>query len=178
MRSSFRGQIGRTTVGSLTVFVVLCIVGVGIWLGIERLDLRSEVSSWQARYDSLADDKSQLDEDYQHLQAEKQELSSQKDALQVDYSELLRLKTSIQADCDTLTTWYSGIREEVNRRLGDWDDKKSFVTPDDAAVAAKVQAVTGGFSEDASEMWADFKNMYDWVVNNIEYNSDTRSLSE
>ncbi|GAG38543.1 unnamed protein product, partial [marine sediment metagenome] len=83
-------------------------------------------------------------------------------------------KDSLETSYDSLTTWYSGIRDEVNRRLGESEDKKLFFTPDDAAVAAKVQAVTDGFSEDVSEQWADFKRMYDWVVGNIEYNSDSR----
>ena len=159
-------------------------IGAGLWFGgswheqnqwqskydtLEGMkdSLQSEASSWQAKYDSLEDDKRQLDEDYQILQTQMQELGSQRDALQID-------KESLQTSYDSLTTWYSGIRDEVNRRLGESEDKKLFFTPDDAAVATRVQLVTGGFSDDVNERWADYRRMYDWVVDNIKYNSDSR----
>ena len=104
-----------------------------------------------------------------------QELGSQRDTLQDERDALQIDKDSLETSYDSLTTWYSGIRDEVNRRLGYWEDRKLFVTPDDAAVGAKVQAVTGGFSDTVSGQWADYRHMYDWVVDNIEYNSDSRS---
>jgi len=173
-------------------------IGTGLWFGgswveqnewqskydtLEAMknDLQAEAFSWQAEYDSLEDTKRQLDEDYESLQTQMQELSTQRDSLQDSYDlleterdALQSEKDSLQTSYDSLTTWYSGIRDEVNRRLGHWEDRKLFVTPDDAAVGARVQAITDGFSEDTTEQWEDYEAMYDWVVVNIKYNSDSR----
>jgi len=151
--------------------------------------LQAEAFSWQAEYDSLEDTKRQLDEDYESLQTQMQELSTQRDSLQDSYDlleterdtlqderdALQSEKDSLQTSYDSLTTWYDGIRDEVNRRLGHQEDRKLFVTPDDAAVGTRVQAETDGFSDTVSEQWADYRHMYDWVVDNVEYNSDSRS---
>lgn len=81
---------------------------------------------------------------------------------------------NLQDDYDALIDWYDGIREEVNQHLGDGEDKMMFITPDDDTVAAKVQEITGGFSEDVYQQAADIATIYNWVVDNIEYNSDSR----
>lgn len=91
------------------------------------------------------------------------------------YDELEARYTELRKDSDLYQTQYGQIAKEVNRRLGEsCDDRKSFVTPTDADVAAKVMAIAGEYSSDVSQQWADYDAMYDWVVANIKYSLDSR----
>ncbi len=68
---------------------------------------------------------------------------------------------------------YSELREQINIRLGKEQDTQSFITPDDSEVSAKVQEITGDYSEDVNELWRDYERLYRWVVKNIGYNEDS-----
>jgi len=72
-----------------------------------------------------------------------------------------------------ITDWYNELRDDIHEKFGQEEDKQLFITPEDESVDDLVIDVTGGYSEDVNEQWADFRRMYDWVVNNIEYNSDS-----
>jgi len=69
---------------------------------------------------------------------------------------------------------YTDLREQINIRLGDnQQDMQSFITPDNSVVSTKVKEITGGFSEDVNEHWADYQRLYTWVVSNIKYSYDS-----
>jgi hypothetical protein len=68
---------------------------------------------------------------------------------------------------------YTTLRNEIDQKTGSGADCESFVTPDDPDVAAQAQDIAGSFAENANERWGDFRRMYDWVVDNIDYNYDT-----
>ncbi len=107
----------------------------------------------KARYEEVREENQALDTENKRLDSEKVHL----------------IQESLQRDKD-----YSRIVREVNRRLGDsCEDRKSFVTPSDPAVTAKVLAITGGYSADTSEEWADYYRLYDWVTKNIKYSHDS-----
>jgi len=135
----------------------------------------------QTQNQELTNQRDSLLADYDSLQTQNQEVTDQRDALQTgydslvgDYDSLQTQKDDLQAEYDSLVDWYDEIRNEVNLRGGNWMDKMSFVTPNDVTVSAKVEEVTGGFSSDVNEQWADIWKMYDWVVDNIEYNWDSQ----
>ena len=133
----------RSSVPITGLLVLLILAGIGYLLWYGGSWF--EGRSWESKYSDL--------------KMERLALEIERDDLQDDYA--------------GMTEWYAGIRDSINSRLGDGRDGMLFVTPDDEAVAAEVLGITGGFSEDVSEQWADFKRMYDWVVDNIEYSSDT-----
>lgn len=128
----------------------------------------------QDAYDKIKSDLNIVQNQIEDLEDEIDELQDSHDILQIQNQQLEEEKDDIQNDYDTTVDWYDDIREEVNQRHGNWEDKKLFITPDDEEVAAKVQEITGGFSDDNNERWAAYKAMYDWVVDNIEYNTDSR----
>ena len=74
---------------------------------------------------------------------------------------------------DSFTTSYSAIRKAINLRAGEDENGKQFITPKDPAVIQKALEITGAFSTNSGERWADYQRLYEWVVDNIEYNYDT-----
>jgi len=73
---------------------------------------------------------------------------------------------------------YANIRAIVEARIGysfyvTEEDRQSYITPDDAAVSALVQATTDGYTGDTSRTWNDYFLLYQWVADNIEYNFDS-----
>ncbi len=70
---------------------------------------------------------------------------------------------------------YANLRSKINVRFGASEkDRRSFLTPDDPAVSKLVSQITFGYSEDNNQRWQHYEALYRWVVNNIEYSSDTR----
>ncbi len=77
-----------------------------------------------------------------------------------------------------LLSQYANIRAIVEARIGysfyvTEEDRQSYITPDDAAVSALVQATTDGYTGDTSRTWNDYFLLYQWVADNIEYNFDS-----
>jgi hypothetical protein len=151
----------------LTVMGILALVsavGAVAWLSGSWM----QINEWEPKYDDLKARYDEIREDYQALDTENARLTSEYQTLDTENARLIQ--ESLKGNED-----YSKMVEEVNRRLGDsCEDRKSFVTPGDAAVAAKVLAITGGYSSDTTEQWADYYAMYDWVVQNIYYSYDSR----
>ncbi len=121
--------------------------------------LQANMSSLQADYGSLESSYNSLESSYSSLQSSRDSLQTSYDALQSSYS--------------SYTAAYANLRDLINERalqLGVMD----FVTPNDPAVNSIVLSVTGGWSDpsDWNEYWSDVKEMYDWVVNNVEYRYD------
>ncbi|MFC1987990.1 transglutaminase-like domain-containing protein [Chloroflexota bacterium] len=69
---------------------------------------------------------------------------------------------------------YADLRKQINVRLGlTPQGRQSFVTPSNLSVFAKVQEITGGYSENVNEYWMDYDRLYRWVVTNISYSHDS-----
>jgi Skp family chaperone for outer membrane proteins len=68
---------------------------------------------------------------------------------------------------------YAGLRETIYQKLGKGTDSEKYFTPKDPVVVAKAREIAGAFSTEGTEMWRDYQQMYQWVVNNIEYYADT-----
>ena len=69
---------------------------------------------------------------------------------------------------------YADLRKQINVRLGSTpQDRQSFINPSNSSVSAKVQEITGGYSENVDEYWRDCERLYRWVVNNISYSYDS-----
>lgn len=152
--------------------LTVCLVAAA-WFGGRWYESRE----WQPKCDELEWSNDNLDERNRRLDGRNEELREENDSLETTMTQLTednaRYSTQITEYSNQLVE-YSRIAEEVNRRMGgSCDDGRSFVTPADADVSVRVSAVTGGFSSDPSEKWADYDRLYDWVVENIRYSSDS-----
>ena len=78
----------------------------------------------------------------------------------------------IKGEGSWLVDYYPELRTQIGLRLGEGPDARHFITPDDPAVSTKVQEITGGYSEDSKEWWADYEHLYRWVITNVEYTID------
>jgi hypothetical protein len=83
--------------------------------------------------------------------------------------------TALNTKYQDFVSWYAAIRDEINMRGGVRYHKDSckFITPAESTISSLVQQVTGGFSENVGERWADIRRLYTWTVNNIEYATDS-----
>lgn len=69
---------------------------------------------------------------------------------------------------------YNELRKQINRRLGNGSDTKSFITPDNPAVAAAVKEIVNGENmTDPIEYWRNVDHMYRWIVQYIDYVPDS-----
>ncbi|MDD5126786.1 MAG: hypothetical protein PHR43_01615 [Dehalococcoidales bacterium] len=66
---------------------------------------------------------------------------------------------------------YAEIKAQLDVRLGTGQNARAFITPDEPAVAALVDNITGGFNPD--RFWRDYTEMYRWVLINVEYTQDS-----
>lgn len=135
----------------------------------------SEASLAQASADlaALQNQLTQTEETLAGTEASLAQARTDLAAVQTQLTQTEGTLADAEAERDSLKLWYRDLRQEVVVRLGWGEDAMNFVTPDDPSVASKVQQVTGGFSSDVNEQWADFKRLYSWVVGNIEYSYDT-----
>jgi len=174
----------RILIGILAILIA--VVGVMYWVTNTKLSQTLEELSntkvdliW-TQY-KLEDTKDRLTDTETTLNETQTELSSTKATLTETQAELLSTKSSLastamelekeQSRYTSLTNSYSDIRSQINFRMGDGEDAKAFVTPEDSILTVMVEDITGGFSE--VDSWSDYKRLYDWVVDNIEYSSDT-----
>jgi len=81
--------------------------------------------------------------------------------------------TSLQTTFDDYVKNYQNLRTLINGRAIH-PNATSFITPLDFEVESIVNQNTGGWSNtsDSNEFWVDIKELYMWVVANIEYRSD------
>jgi len=78
---------------------------------------------------------------------------------------------SLKAERDRVVSGYANLREQINLRLGIGQDSQSFITPDDPEISAKVQGITGGYSEE--KLWKDYARLSQWTMRNIKYSLDS-----
>ncbi|UCE97781.1 MAG: hypothetical protein JSV74_00120 [Dehalococcoidia bacterium] len=125
----------------------------------EIIRLEGELVSAQDDIEGLA----------QELTTTQAEVESQTQALVVAQEENVSLETQI-------SEWesaYERINSEIYQKLGYGDDASSYLTPDNQTLSNLAATITGGLSQDWDEHWSDILRLYDWTVNNIEYNFDT-----
>jgi len=85
----------------------------------------------------------------------------------------LKPEMELKAEQEQMLSDYASLREQINLRLGFGEDSQRFITPDDPEISALVLEITEGYSEDATEFWRDYGRMFQWVIRNIEYSSDS-----
>lgn len=78
---------------------------------------------------------------------------------------------SLQAERDQVLSDYARLRNELNLRGGYKRNGPYLITPDDPLIAAKVQEITGGYSQE--ELWKDYAKLYQWTMRNIKYSLDS-----
>ena len=78
---------------------------------------------------------------------------------------------SLKAEQDQILSSYANLRRQINLRTGIEHDSQCFITPDAPEISAKVQEITGGYSEE--ELWKDYERLFQWIGMNTEYNLDS-----
>ncbi|MFB0559141.1 MAG: transglutaminase-like domain-containing protein [Dehalococcoidales bacterium] len=78
---------------------------------------------------------------------------------------------SLKVERDRVVSGYADLREQINLRLGMGQDSQSFITPDEPEISARVQEITGGYSEE--KLWKDYAHLFQWVMRNIKYSLDS-----
>jgi prefoldin subunit 5 len=135
--------------------------------------LQSQYDDLNSEYDSLNSQYLSLQSSYDALDSSYDSLNSQHLSLQANYDSLESQFAALQDSYDAVTSEYEQIRNQVNQRAQHYG-LADFITPDVASVQQLTTYVTGGWSNhsDWDEYWTDIKALYDWVVNNFEYNYD------
>ena len=85
----------------------------------------------------------------------------------------LKPEMELKAEQEQMLSDYASLREQINLRLAFGEDGRRFITPDDPEISAKVQEITGGYSEDSQEAWRDSSRLFRWILENVEYSSDS-----
>ena len=78
---------------------------------------------------------------------------------------------NLKAERDQMLSDYASLRDEINLRVGNIRDGQRLIMPDDPEIVAKVQEITGGYSEE--ELWKDYTRLYQWIIRNIKYSLDS-----
>jgi hypothetical protein len=184
----------------LSVFLAIAIVGC-VLFGIAYVSTNSQLTTAQtdlanAKTDLLTK-QTELVEVYADLTTARDYLSEVEDSLATTKAELhtanenltekeLQLADTklelmdMTRDYDSAIAYnnreakaYADLRETIYQKLGIDSDSEQYITPNDLSVMLQVASVAGAFSPDANERWNDYQRMYDWVVNNITYSTDT-----
>ena len=83
-----------------------------------------------------------------------------------------QLKTVSKEQTETID-WYSDLRDQINVRLGQGQNTRSFITPDGPLVEAKTHEITEGHAQNDNEYWLDCFRIYCWINSHIGYTTDT-----
>jgi len=167
-------RLQSVVIGILVVLV--CVVGFGVYryqvitteLDRTREELRDREVDLARTQQELLDTWDELAETQDTLVEVQAKLSDTEDILTRTESEL----AATVADYQEFSASYLDICEQINSRLGgDSESAKSFVTVEAPMVTEMVEEITGGFSE--NKLWAHYKRLYDWVVDNIDYSTDS-----
>lgn len=178
---------------SLIVFLVISLIACGVlWYNLDTTKSELHVATNQLEMTQnqlnitnnelantrtqLANTELQLDSTQNKLVNTDAQLTTTKNQLKETESRMSGIQTQLKTTQDEKTqilTQYSGLREQINLKLGQGENSEKYITPDNASVSAKTKEITGGYSEDNNERWRDYKQLYDWVVKNIKYNNDT-----
>jgi hypothetical protein len=157
---------------STIISVIICIV-----LGLRWNSTKLKLDLKQSELDIT---KNELTSTIGQLQEANSKIVIIEDQLQIEERKYDLLKANYESD---KSTWeeqtrrnndnYASLKSQVDARLGIGKEAQSYITPNDPLVAATVKDAAGSFKEDVNQRWDDFKRLYDWVVNNIEYSYDS-----
>jgi hypothetical protein len=110
---------------------------------------------------------SSLNEETKHLASENLSLSLNLKGANLSLSSLNTLLNATNSN-------YQVMAASLNSRLGDGEDAKVFVTPDDADIVKLVGSIASPFQEgDWTKASRDYVKLFDWVIDNISYSSDS-----
>jgi hypothetical protein len=135
--------------------------------------VNTELAQIQADF---ADTKTDLTKTQADLRTASEELSATESELSTTKFSLIDVTTerdTALAKNVAFTADYSSLRDQINTKAGQGKHAQLYFSPNDPDVAAKTLAVAGVFSQNNNEFWADYQRLYQWVVDNIEYNYDT-----
>ena len=83
-----------------------------------------------------------------------------------------QLETASREQTETIN-WNSDLRDQINIRLGQGQDTRTFITPDDPLIIAKVREITEGHIQDGNNYWLDCYRIYCWVAYHTHYTADS-----
>lgn len=165
-----------------TVFIIiLAILLIGVFYnGQSRYNyIKTEFDYLGDEYDILERQHNSLSNDYGNLETRYNNKVNDYNSLQTryenkvsDYNYLQSNYNSLQDNYESLGGSFDEYRQEIEFRYGDGDDCKLFITPDDYSVKSKTRNALGHYS-DNDLSWDDKMDIFDWVVDNIDYNHDT-----
>jgi len=165
-------------------------------LKMEHTTLTNEYDRLQQTYEDFMIEKSETDENYAEifndftaLEDEHEETLGDLLELQADYDSLWENYRNNQAAYDSLEADMSSLEEEyqdhrdnylaivgeINARAGLGAYKGRMITPEDTAVVSATLDVTITTSDGKSDLvkWNDFRSLYEWVKENIDYTYDS-----
>jgi peptidoglycan hydrolase CwlO-like protein len=140
-------------------------------LATTKTELATSESQLTATKKELIDTENTLQDTETHLTTTKNQLEDTNVQLG-STREQLEIAQNTQAQ---MLSQYSALKSQVDLRFEYIQHSQEFITPDNAIVAAKAWEIAGNFSQDNNEMWRDFKSLYQWVVDNIDYAKDSYS---
>jgi hypothetical protein len=141
----------------------------------ERYKAILELSIAQAE---LEISEAELADAEEELATAREDLASTEDELASTRTEMAAMTTEMQEmeeEKEHMAAGYLELREQINLRLDQGTASQQYITPDDAVVIARAFAVAGNYTQaqDVIEVWDDFQRLYNWVVDNIRYSSNS-----
>ena len=146
----------------------------------ELTSVQGELADVQSELDSKDADLAQAQ---QNLTGNQADLDNMAEELTATESELTQTKYDLpdaNRNLDTATLKntqmadaYDALSHEINLKTGKDEDAELYVTPEDPDVVAQAQDIVGEFPTNVNQRWRGFQRLYEWVVNNIDYSSDT-----
>lgn len=183
----------KTALIIMSVLFIISLVGCGLF-GMAFISANSDLSKAESEIidlkASLTDIQSELADTQTQLVQAQSDLIFKEDELtalaqnlaetearlketELDLAETsVELASAIEKSTAAYTSYLS-LREQINQKLGLDENGELIITPRSPTVTTLVKQIAGTLSPDWDEFWRDYKRMYDWVLNNIEYSSDT-----
>ena len=154
--------------------IILSVSGSGALIyGLNRFkQLQSNYNTLNSDHNSLKSQYTSLKSEHNSLQSQYNTKKTEYNGLKSNYNNLQGNYNSLQNDYDSLMNQYEGYSKSIEFRYGDGDDCKIFVTPDDSTVASTTRSILGHYGDDDLS-WNDMRDIFDWIVDNVEYNYDT-----
>ena len=154
-------------------------------LDLSNIDLNTTKDKLDGTQEELLSANSQIDSMQVELDNAKEDIQTQSKQLADIEAKLSSTESQLESVNDRLDLAenenkqmfddYANLWDEIFLRQGQDTDCQAFITPDNPEVTAIVSKYTGIRSADTSQVWYHYKRLYDWVVNNIEYSSDSRT---
>jgi len=92
-----------------------------------------------------------------------------------EITRLNELNIDIQTDFKLYISQYKQLKNDINSRLAFDGDLSHFIKPFDQNIIDIMYDVSGGLEtwRSMSEFWSDSMLLYDWIIENIDYASDS-----